>query len=364
MRPKTWVPRLALGLCLCLALGGGCSSSKGSDTDGDGVDDALDNCVSAPNEDQLDGDGDGLGDACDGCLRPENPAKWCQRCAAMPNADQADGDGDGVPDACDDCPLDPNPDQLDQNNPDFWDLAPHVGDACDGEFDEVEDRADNCPGAANPDQTDQDGDGLGDACDNCPAAANPGQEDADGDGPGDACDNCPAAANPGQEDVDGNGIGDACDRLRFSGIRQELPEADLAGWTLCWSATYDQFGTPLADILAACPGSQLLLGCKPVGNAALTLAANAPRADVLFECGADLACVHPANGAGWYYSDSYSWGFAPEGEGVERISCDVTAGALRMCWHTNGQVVDSGYRCGDNMLNGDAGWLKVVYTAD
>jgi len=248
MRPKTWVPRLALGLCLCLALGGGCSSSKGSDTDGDGVDDALDNCVSAPNEDQLDGDGDGLGDACDGCLRPENPAKWCQRCAAMPNADQADGDGDGVPDACDDCPLDPNPDQLDQNNPDFWDLAPHVGDACDGEFDEVEDRADNCPGAANPDQTDQDGDGLGDACDadvdgdgvcdpgagdgvcagedNCPLVPNPDQADADGDGLGDTCDtasdgdgdgwldaedNCPGVANPDQADMDGDGDGDACD---------------------------------------------------------------------------------------------------------------------------------------------------------
>ncbi|HSA23422.1 MAG TPA: thrombospondin type 3 repeat-containing protein, partial [Myxococcota bacterium] len=257
-----------------------------------------------------------------------------------------DFDADGVPGARDNCPDRPNQHQEDGD-------ADGAGDACD-----------NCPAGSNPGQEDADGDGLGDACDNCPAAANPGQEDADGDGPGDACDNCPAAANPGQEDVDGNGIGDACDRLRFSGIRQELPEADLAGWTLCWSATYDQFGTPLADILAACPGSQLLLGCKPVGNAALTLAANAPRADVLFECGADLACVHPANGAGWYYSDSYSWGFAPEGEGVERISCDVTAGALRMCWHTNGQVVDSGYRCGDNMLNGDAGWLKVVYTAD
>jgi len=152
----------------------------------------------------------------------------------------------------------------------------------------------------------------------------------------------------------------------FSGIVQGLPEADLAGWTPCWSGPYDQGGVPMADVLTACSGSRLLLGCKPVGADVLTLAANAPRADVLFDCGTEQTCVHPANGAGWYYSDSYSWGFAPEGLTVTRTSCDVEdgSGEQRMCWHTSGGATMFGYRCGTTILNNDPSWLKVVYHRD
>jgi len=152
----------------------------------------------------------------------------------------------------------------------------------------------------------------------------------------------------------------------FSGIAQDLPEANLMGWTQCWSGTYDQSGVPMADILTACSGSHLLLGCKPVGATSLTLAANAPRADALFDCGADQTCVHAANGVGWYYSDAYSWGFAPEGLGVNRSSCDYNDGVLtgqelRMCWHTDSGATLFGYRCGNNDLNGASDWVKVVY---
>ena len=40
----------------------------GADTDGDGVGDLCDNCIEAPNADQLDTNGDNFGNACDGDL--------------------------------------------------------------------------------------------------------------------------------------------------------------------------------------------------------------------------------------------------------------------------------------------------------
>ena len=59
-----------------------------NDNDGDGIPNAIDNCPSVPNSNQLDSDGDGRGDACDNC-------------PAVANPDQADLDGDGLGNACD-----------------------------------------------------------------------------------------------------------------------------------------------------------------------------------------------------------------------------------------------------------------------
>src|SRR5688572_25603656 len=101
--------RAALFLIVC-----SCSGSEGGvDRDNDGVADDADNCVVAPNADQLDSDGDGTGNACDGCtLANPSPevAAWCEQCADVPNPGQPDGDGDGVPDACDNCPTVANAD--------------------------------------------------------------------------------------------------------------------------------------------------------------------------------------------------------------------------------------------------------------
>jgi hypothetical protein len=60
-----------------------------ADSDGDGILDAVDNCPSVPNPQQLDLDNDGVGDACDNC-------------PLVANLDQtADVDRDGVGDLCD-----------------------------------------------------------------------------------------------------------------------------------------------------------------------------------------------------------------------------------------------------------------------
>jgi hypothetical protein len=122
----------------------------------------------------------------------------------------------------------------------------------------------------------------------------------------------------------------------------------------------------MASILQQCDKSKLLLACRPVGGATYTLAAMGPRADVLFDCGTQLGCVHDMNGVGWYYSDSWSWGFAPGGEVVNRNSCDTanSQSHLRMCWHSGGQSINSGYRCGNNIVGGAGNWERVVLEAD
>jgi hypothetical protein len=117
----------------------------------------------------------------------------------------------------------------------------------------------------------------------------------------------------------------------------------------------------VATILASCSQNKLLLGCRPVGNTVLTVAAMGDRADVLYNCNTLTNCTHVANGVGWYFSNSYSWGFVNGTDTVTRSSCDVGSGnnSYRLCWHT--QSV-GGYRCGTTMnLNSDTTWQKVIY---
>lgn len=148
------------------------------------------------------------------------------------------------------------------------------------------------------------------------------------------------------------------------GVQQNVSTATLAGWTQCFSETYSG-ATPLATVLATCDRANLLLACRPTGSATLTLAAMAPRADVLFDCGTAANCTKQSNGVGWYYDESWSWGFAPGGAPVNRNSCDFDSAAvispeLRMCWHTASSSLSSGYRCGTN-ISFDAAWERVLF---
>lgn len=51
------------------------NSSFDGDSDGDGIEDALDNCPSVSNPDQLDTDGDSVGNVCDNCPAIPNPGQ-------------------------------------------------------------------------------------------------------------------------------------------------------------------------------------------------------------------------------------------------------------------------------------------------
>lgn len=176
--------------------------------------------------------------------------------------------------------------------------------------------------------------------------------------PDDAC--CPEGCS---EDVDGDCL------YWQSGVQQNVPASALVGWSMCWNGTYDQSSPPLPTVLTDCDAANLLLACRPLGATSWSLLAMAPRADVLFDCGQQVNCTQQANGVGWYYSNAWSWGFAPAGEPVNRNSCDYnegnqTAPERRMCWHTQDDAITGGYRCGANDLNGSFGWERAVFEAD
>jgi cysteine-rich repeat protein len=173
---------------------------------------------------------------------------------------------------------------------------------------------------------------------------------------------------------DGNAIdGDGCQAdctipQKFTALGPQInfPEASLTGWTVCFSQTYDLFSPTVAEAFAGCTKANLMLACRPVGSPNFTLLAHAPRESVLADTGTSNEPT-VANGVGWYYSDSYSLGFANQGDPIVRNSCDTegTNPGLRLCWHSDAGLMNGGYRCGEAIgLNSDPAWERVILHAD
>ena len=114
----------------------------------------------------------------------------------------------------------------------------------------------------------------------------------------------------------------------------------------------------------------------PLPADAFTIVAAAPRADVLFDTGSEYSgpgATHTANGTAWYFSDSYSWGFAKAGDDVQRGSCDVAGifawtpgpnGGARLCWHTSEGFMTNGFRAGMYNVNDSGTTYRAVYESD
>lgn len=200
------------------------------------------------------------------------------------------------------------------------------------------------------------------ACSDCP---NPGEELCNG-----------VCANTQTDEQNCGMCGSVCgaatpycssgvctDLLTFTGVQTNVDQTTLSGWTECFSETFGVDNvTSLTQLQTQCAGPDLMLACRQVGSTTLVVAAHAPRADVFFDTGTGNT-PHEANGTNWYYNDSYSWGFAPMGETISRGSCDTasTLAEQRLCVHTNGGTLRSGYRCGATTLNGNNGWERVVF---
>jgi cysteine-rich repeat protein len=206
------------------------------------------------------------------------------------------------------------------------------------------------------------------------------------DGNLDDDDECPGSCEPAycgdgyvltgvEECDDGNDIDDdfcsnTCisDLWWVSGPQTNVPVNMLGGWELCWSGTYNANAAGLTNTILGqqCTGSKLLEACRPVNANTFTVLAMGDRADVLFDVGNQNAGKHEANGVAWYYSNSYSMGFAQAGDSVSRNSCDTANvnPAMRLCWHTGNDAITGGYRCGSTTgLNGNAGWERLIYQA-
>jgi hypothetical protein len=109
-----------------------------------------------------------------------------------------------------------------------------------------------------------------------------------------------------------------------------------------------------------------MLGCRPIGNALLNVAAMGLRADVFYNCSTNQNCTNIANGVGWYFSDNWSWGFVNNNDAVTRTQCDVGSinSNYRLCWHTLPSNY-GGFRCGNmTYLNSDTTYERVIYHAN
>ncbi len=151
-----------------------------------------------------------------------------------------------------------------------------------------------------------------------------------------------------------------CRPPAVSGVRQGVraEEVDALGLTPCYVGHYAE-RVDLDAVLFACDRPVLMLGCRPVGESTLTLAAMGERAAVLAPI-EGAPTVH--NGVAWYFEPDGGWGFAPAEAAVELDPCDEAEadGARRLCWHTLDGALSSGYRCGDVFLNGSDRWERVI----
>jgi hypothetical protein len=150
-----------------------------------------------------------------------------------------------------------------------------------------------------------------------------------------------------------------------SGPQTFVDKSRLDGWQLCFSDLYADTHS-LNGILSQCSGDPLMLAGGLNGSQTLTVLAAAPRADVLFDTGTSNT-PHDANGSGWYFNDDWSWGFAKQGDPIERAECDDLDGPnpdLRLCWHTidGGGFLEPGYRAGATQgLNDSTDYARYIY---
>jgi len=141
------------------------------------------------------------------------------------------------------------------------------------------------------------------------------------------------------------------------------------GWDLCFSNAYDVAMTSsMTNRIknSQCTKSKLMLGCrrKSSPNTILTLAW-ASRTCVFYETGSTNK-VRSCEGTDWYLSNNKSWGFAKQGDGVDRHQCDAKSSGCndcRLCWHNSG--ISGGWRCGSTTwLNKDSTYERVIFETD
>ena len=130
------------------------------------------------------------------------------------------------------------------------------------------------------------------------------------------------------------------------GPQTNVSSSALVGWSQCYSLSYGG-SAPISTIMASCSGNNLMLGCRVIGADTLNVLGWSPRTDVTFATGTGNT-PHISNGIGWYFDAAWSWGFAMQGDTINRNSCDIELAhpESRICLHTSTGSVVGGWRCG------------------
>jgi hypothetical protein len=152
----------------------------------------------------------------------------------------------------------------------------------------------------------------------------------------------------------------------FRGVQRNIDEAELVGWRTCFSDTYAAFSPGVVESMQRdCDGDFVIYACRRVGSPTYSVLAMGERDLVFTNTGDENNVVTTTNGVSFYFSSNFSIGFVPEGQLPSRGTCDVgmVRGDERLCWHTSVGALSPGYRCGNQLANGDPTWERVVLTA-
>jgi hypothetical protein len=135
------------------------------------------------------------------------------------------------------------------------------------------------------------------------------------------------------------------------------------GWTQCYVATFNlTIGNSGENVLNQCQGDYIMMAGRETGSNTLLSLAATTRADSIIDTG-NTSTTHVSNGAQWWYSDFWSWGFAGLNDVVRNGECNTGASPIGMCLHTLSFV--GGYRINDiQFLNQSTAYEKIFFVAD
>ena len=105
-----------------------------------------------------------------------------------------------------------------------------------------------------------------------------------------------------------------------------------------------------------------MLGCRRKSRQnTIQLLAWAPRSCAFANTGFNNRVnVTSCEGTNLYFNENKSWGFAKEGDVVNKADCDtlaLTGNNLRLCWHTRG----AGFRCGSDSSIYTHDYERVIF---
>jgi hypothetical protein len=141
-----------------------------------------------------------------------------------------------------------------------------------------------------------------------------------------------------------------------------LSTVTSGGWTQCYVASMGAaIGSSAQNVLNACSGDLLMMAGRATGSNTLLVLAETLRSEAIMDTGS-TSVTHLSNGANWYYSSNWSWGFTAANDTVTNNSCDTSAGAAAMCLHTLDNV--GGYRINNiTGLNSSTAYEKIFFVA-